>query len=68
METRIGSTRPMLMKPTMAAKAVAQTDFGWRKKLAFSGMRGPGVDPEKDAAAIRSGRQSRRLSLFLLSV
>src|SRR5699024_4262001 len=26
---RIGSTRPMPMKETVAAKAIAHTDFGW---------------------------------------
>ncbi|MDJ0931110.1 hypothetical protein [Breoghania sp.] len=34
MEVRIGSTRPIEMKPTTQANVVAQTALGWAKKLA----------------------------------
>ncbi|WP_435878184.1 hypothetical protein, partial [Streptosporangium canum] len=59
MEGRIGSTRPMPMKATTAANAVAQTDIGWRRMLpplcadmgvnSFSGGAGTGAGPSDRA-------------------
>src|SRR5699024_12197366 len=51
MAGRIGSTRPMPMKDTVAAKAIAHTDFGWRNASRSVGA----AAGEPEAAVVRSG-------------